>query len=85
MEEQNKEQNTEIKYLRRDIDNLSKRMDEGFDKVYKKIDGCLVTKEEFEPIKSLYKKLTDFSLGFVIMIGSVVLGIFYFIREQIKK
>jgi len=85
MEEQNKEQNIEIKYLRRDIDDLSKKMDEGFDKVYKKIDGCLVTKEEFEPIKKLYDKLTDFSLGFIIVIGSIAIGIFYFIKEQIKK
>jgi len=60
-------------------------MDEGFDKVYKKIDGCLVTKTEFEPVHNLYKKLTDFSLGFIIAIGSIVLGVIYFIKEQIKK
>lgn len=43
-----------------------------------------VNKEEFEPIKKLYDRLTNFSLGFIILIGTLAIGVLMWIREKIR-
>lgn len=55
--------------------------------VQKAIETCkkdLVSKEEFEPIKAAFGKLTMWSFGLIIVIGTIGVGAIVFLRDFFK-
>lgn len=45
---------------------------------------CSKLQEAFKPIKKTYNKMTDFSFGIIILVGSVIGGFIYFLWDKIK-
>ena len=88
-----------IQYIRDDLKRIENKVDKFDEKLDKHVRSHgqdretlriylkegYVSKQEFIPIKSLYDKVTNFALGAIVVIGTVTLGAFIWLRDKFGK
>lgn len=86
----NNQQDTAIAVLIERMKNFEKNFNEKLDtlaekitKMDRKLDEDYVNKTEFSPIKKLYNKLVNFSLGIIFLIGGVGVAIILFVKSKL--
>jgi len=78
----------DTKEIKQDLKKLDARFDEATqarEALRKDTEEKFVTKEEFKPIKRFYNRLTDFSMGFIIFVGTIAIGAIMWLKEKFWK
>jgi len=66
------------------IDMMNGSLKAHQNKIDKLEDDCSRLQETFKPVKKAYDKMTSFSFGLIVLIGSVIGGFIYFLYDKIK-
>jgi len=64
------------------IDEAKNLIDNHCGRIRKNTNTLEVIKTELEPIKKFYNRITDFSVGIIIFVGSIIGGIIYFLKNK---
>jgi hypothetical protein len=49
-----------------------------------KMESCMVTKTEFDPVKKLYDRISTFSIGAILLVGVLVVGLYAIAKEKFQ-
>lgn len=66
------------------LDRMNGNLNHHDEKIDKLETDCDILQEAFKPIQKAYTKMTSFSFGVIIIIGSVAGGFLYFLWDKIK-
>ena len=66
------------------LDNLNGSVKNHDTKIDALQDDCGRLEEKFKPVLKAYNKLTSFSFGVIVFVGSIIGGVIYFLINKFK-